>query len=246
MPPFFFSLPPPFSFTLLHPFIPATPFPLLGSTPLPPRNPLSPRPPHQTPKLNPQGNLLSLRTHLSSPPYSILTPSTSHILHHEAGGVALLTGALIVPIPPHPHPPHLTLAHVHAHASLSSDVHACPTRVLSLENTLNGEILPLDECRRIAAWAREVGVKVHCDGARLWEASVAVARRWGGEGEEDPAPSPSPSPSPAEVLKMYCQCFDSVSLCFSKGLGAPIGSVVVGSEEFVGRARWIRKSVGGG
>ena len=75
---------------------------------------------------------------------------------------------------------------------------------------------------------------MHLDGARLWEACVAVAVSTGSES------------TPAELLREYCRCFDSVSLCFSKGLGAPVGSVVVGSEAFVQRARWIRKSIGGG
>lgn len=65
---------------------------------------------------------------------------------------------------------------------------------------------------------------MHLDGARLWEAVAAGAG----------------------TLKEYCACFDSVSLCFSKGLGAPIGSVIVGSREFISRARWVRKSIGGG
>ena len=65
---------------------------------------------------------------------------------------------------------------------------------------------------------------MHLDGARLWE---AVA-------------------SGAGTLKEYCSCFDSLSLCFSKGLGAPIGSIIVGTQAFRERARWIRKSIGGG
>lgn len=104
------------------------------------------------------------------------------------------------------------------------DVHACPTRVISLENTLAGTVTPLEEVRRISRFARSKGIKMHLDGARLWE---VVASGAGG-------------------LHEFTECFDSVSLCFSKGLGAPIGSIVVGSREFVKRARWVRKSIGGG
>ncbi|KAI4123629.1 MAG: hypothetical protein LQ347_006077, partial [Umbilicaria vellea] len=183
-----------------------------------------------------QGNILSHRTHLTSPPHSILTPSTSHILHYEAGGVASLTGALITAVTPS-NGHHLTLEDIRAHAVLDDDVHSCPTRVISLENTLGGEILPLSECTRIAAWARaqHPPVLLHCDGARLWEACVAISADAEGNGK-----------SPSQILIAYGECFDSLSLCFSKGLGAPIGSVVVGSRAFVKKARWVRKSIGGG
>ena len=176
------------------------------------------------------GNQVALRTHLTQPPHSVLCDSRSHILAWEAGGVASLSGALVTGI----HPQlmknnnngghHITLEDVQTHAVLSTDVHACPTRVISLENTLNGTIIPLHECRRITSWARDHGIRTHLDGARLWEAVVAGAGS----------------------LAEYCSLFDSVSLCFSKGLGAPIGSILVGDEPFITRARWIRKAIGGG
>lgn len=119
---------------------------------------------------------------------------------------------------------YMTVEDVKANAYLDDDVHTCPTRVVSLENTLNGMVMPLEEARRISAWAREHGLRVHCDGARLWE---AVA-------------------SGAGSLTEYGECFDTISLCFSKGLGAPVGSVVVGSKEIIKHARWVRKSIGGG
>ena len=118
----------------------------------------------------------------------------------------------------------MTLEDVQKQTVLSDDIHACPTKLISLENTLAGIVLPLAECQRIAAWAREHNITMHLDGARLWE---AVA-------------------SGAGSLKDYCACFDSVSLCFSKGLGAPIGSIIVGTKKFRERARHIRKSMGGG
>ena len=86
--------------------------------------------------------------------------------------------------------------------------------------------MPLSDCRAISDWARAQTppIAMHLDGARLWEAVAAGAGS----------------------LKEYCACFDSVSLCFSKGLGAPIGSMIVGRQSFITRARWIRKSIGGG
>lgn len=171
------------------------------------------------------GNQIALRTHLAGPPHAILTDYRSHILEWEAGGAASLCGALVkgvVPKDGH----HLTLADVKANAVLGYEVHSCPTRLISLENTLAGTILPLSDCQAIAEWARaqDPPIAMHLDGARIWEAVV----------------------SGAGSLKDYCECFDSISLCFSKGLGAPIGSIIVGSKEFVKRARWIRKSIGGG
>ncbi|KAK4560870.1 hypothetical protein LTR86_005450 [Recurvomyces mirabilis] len=174
------------------------------------------------------GNQVSIRTHLAAPPHSVITDHRSHILEWEAGGVASLCGALVKGVVPK-NGRYLTLEDVKKAASIPSgdlphDIHSCPTRLISLENTLAGMITPLEECQQIAAWAKEHNIIMHLDGARLWE---AVA-------------------SGAGSLKEYCACFDSISLCFSKGLGAPIGSIIVGTHEFARRARWVRKSVGGG
>lgn len=111
-----------------------------------------------------------------------------------------------------------------SHVVLSTDVHACPTRVISLENTLNGMVMPLSEVARISEFARAHDISMHCDGARLWEAAA----------------------SGAGTLSEYCAHFDTVSLCFSKGLGAPVGSVIVGSKKTLTHSRWVRKSLGGG
>ncbi|KAK5117525.1 hypothetical protein LTR62_004947 [Meristemomyces frigidus] len=174
------------------------------------------------------GNQVAIRTHLAGPPHSVLTDHRSHILEWEAGGVASLCGALVKAVVPK-NGRYLTLEDVKKSASLPtgnlpSDIHSCPTRLISLENTLAGMITPLEECRRISEWAREQGIAMHLDGARLWEAVASGAGK----------------------LEEYCACFDSVSLCFSKGLGAPIGSIIIGTEAFIRRARWVRKSIGGG
>jgi len=169
------------------------------------------------------GNQVALRTHLTQPPHSVLVDIRGHIINYEAGGVSSISNAMVIPIhPANNH--HLTLEDIKKHAILSDDVHACTTRVISLENTLDGVIMPLDEVRRIASFAREHGIKFHLDGARLWEAVAADAGS----------------------LSDYASLFDSVSLCLSKGLGAPIGSVIVGSKAFIAHARRIRKMLGGG
>ncbi|MCJ1254387.1 hypothetical protein MMC24_002202 [Lignoscripta atroalba] len=202
------------------------------------------------------GNQVALRTHLTQPPHSVLTDHRSHIVEWEAGGVASLCGAMVKGlIPRNGH--HLTLAEdILPNAVVSDeDVHSTPTRVISLENTLGGEILPLDECRRISVWARAQSppIKMHLDGARLWEAVSAqcAAASITTRGEAEPEPETESQnnggrDSLIERLKDYCTLFDSVSLCFSKGLGAPIGSILVGDEAFIRKARHIRKSIGGG
>jgi threonine aldolase len=119
---------------------------------------------------------------------------------------------------------YLTLEDVMANVALDDDVHTCPTRVISLENTLNGMVMPLHETQRISKFARDNGVKLHLDGARLWEVAAS------GEGS----------------LVDFAACFDTISLCFSKGLGAPIGSILIGSKASIKTARWIRKALGGG
>lgn len=169
------------------------------------------------------GNQVALRAHLTTPPHAVLCDRRGHIINYEAGGVATLSQAMVQPLDPKNNT-YLTLEEIQKHAVISDDVHACPTRVISLENTLNGAIMPLSEVRRISKWAREQGIIMHLDGARLWEAVAAGAG----------------------TLKEFCAEFDSISLCFSKGLGAPIGSIIVGTEPFIKRSRWIRKSIGGG
>lgn len=169
------------------------------------------------------GNQVAIRTHLSQPPYSVLCDHRSHILQYEAGGVSMWTGATVSGIIPR-NGRYLTLEDIQPRFVAPSNIHYCPTRLISLENTLDGMVMPLSEAKRITEWAHSKNVKVHLDGARLWEAVV----------------------SGAGSLDEYTTLFDSVSLCFSKGLGAPIGSIIVGSKEFIERARWFRKSIGGG
>lgn len=169
------------------------------------------------------GNQVALRALLTQPPHSVLCDWRSHINKYEAGGVAALSGAQLECVRPS-NGIHLTLEDVQEHASVDWGVHNCPTRVISLENTLNGMLMPLSEVQRISQWAREMGIKMHCDGARLWEAAA----------------------SGAGTMQEFAACFDTLSLCFSKGLGAPIGSILVGPKDVIRHARWIRQSIGGG
>ena len=169
------------------------------------------------------GNQVAIRALLTQPPYSVLCDHRSHVLNYEAGGVSSLTGAQVMGVIPR-NGVYLTLEDIKENAILSDDVHACPTKVISVENTLAGTIMPLEEVRKISAFARENDIKMHLDGARIWEVVAANAGS----------------------LPEFTTCFDSVSMCFSKGLGAPIGSIIVGSVPFIKHARRIRKSIGGG
>ncbi len=169
------------------------------------------------------GNQIALRSHLTQPPHAVLCDHRGHITYLEAGGLAMLSGALIHHVVPS-NGIHLTLEDIKKSVVLDDEVHCCPTKVISLENTLRGCIIPLEECRRISKWAKEHDIKTHLDGARLWEAVAAGAGS----------------------ITEYAECFDSVTVCFSKGLGAPVGSMLVGSKKFIKQARWMRQSVGGG
>lgn len=175
------------------------------------------------------GNQLCLRALLTQPPYSVLCDHRAHIIVHEAGGLAMLSQAMTQPVVPS-NGKYLTLEDIQKAAVLSDDVHNAPTRVISLENTLGGNIMPLEEVQRIGDWAREKGVKMHLDGARIWNA-VAIYDTV----EEQ-----------LEKMKVYAKEFDTLTACFSKGIGAPVGSIIVSSENIIGRVRHFRKAIGGG
>ncbi len=153
------------------------------------------------------GNQIALRSLLTQPPHSVLCDHRAHIRCFEAGGVAMQTGAMVNGVVPL-NGVYLTLEDIEENVIRSTSVVACPTKVISLENTLRGTIMPLKKVQRISDFARKHGIKMHLDGARLWEAVAA------GSGS----------------LSDYGACFDSMTLCYLKGLGAPVGSILVGSK----------------
>ncbi|KAJ3116254.1 Threonine aldolase [Phlyctochytrium bullatum] len=169
-------------------------------------------------------NQLAIRCLLEVPPYSVLTDRRAHVYTYEAGGISFHNGASVIPVDPKPSVPHLTADVVEQHLVISDDVHVAPTKVICLENTLGGEIFPLDEMKKISALATKHGIKMHLDGSRLWNANIATGIS----------------------LKEYCSGFDTVTLCLSKGIGAPIGAVLVGSKATIKKARHFRKLFGGG
>ncbi|EMG49669.1 GLY1 Low-specificity L-threonine aldolase [Candida maltosa Xu316] len=169
-------------------------------------------------------NQIGLRANLVQPPYSILCDHRSHVFLHEAGGLATLSQAMVHPVKPE-NKNYLTLEDILDNVTYDDgDIHAAPTKVISLENTLHGIIMPIEEIKRISEFCRENDIKLHLDGARLWNASVATGIS----------------------MKEYCSYFDSVSICLSKSLGAPMGSVLVGEEKFILKANHFKKQNGGG
>ena len=154
----------------------------------------------------------------------IMLDANAHIYWYEAGASAALSGVICRTLPGVRGI--FTAADVRA-ALRPKDIHFPPTTLLAVENTHNrggGSIWLLEQIREVCSAAHEAGLRTHLDGARLWNASAAT-----GIPESD-----------------YARDFDSVSVCFSKGLGAPVGSALAGSTEFVERARRFRKQFGGG
>lgn len=169
-------------------------------------------------------NQLAIRTHLQQPPYSVLCDIRAHIHRYEAGGIAFHSQAQTHAIQPE-NGHHLVLEDdILPNLVEGEDVHEAPTRLVCLENTLSGMVFPQDEVLRISEVMKERGVILHCDGARIWEVCAKTGLS----------------------LQEFCAPYDSVSLCLSKGLGAPIGSILVGSKAFITKARWFRKLFGGG
>jgi threonine aldolase len=168
-------------------------------------------------------NQICVRAH-TQPGDELLCESSCHIYLNEQGGPAVLSGVTC-----------RCLEGDHGILDVSQledkvrpdDEHQVRTRLVCLENTHNyggGRIYPLEKIEAISQWARSAGLRMHLDGARLWNAVVATG-------------------IPAAT---WSACFDSVSVCFSKGLGAPVGSALAGTREFVARGRRIRKLLGGG
>lgn len=169
-------------------------------------------------------NQIGLRVNLMQPPYSILCDYRAHVFLHEAGGLATLSQAMVHPVIPS-NGNYLTFEDVIANVTLDDgDIHAAPTKVISLENTLHGIIMPIEEIAKISRFCKQNDIKLHLDGARLWNASVATGI----------------------PIMEYCSYFDTVSLCLSKSLGAPMGSILVGPSQAIRKANHFKKQNGGG
>ncbi len=152
-----------------------------------------------------------------------------HCYRWEGGGAAVFGSVQPQPLE-HAADGTLPLDAVEA-AIKPDDPHFARTRLLALENTLGGKVIPLAYIEQASALAKRRGLALHLDGARLFNAAVAQAARDGGTAQA--------------AARRIASHFDSVSVCFSKGLGAPAGSALCGSRPLIARARRIRKMAGG-
>jgi threonine aldolase len=167
------------------------------------------------------GNQICLR--LAAPPGTeLLVNEDNHILWYEAAAAPVLSGVQLHPVPG----PRGVLEPAAARARVRGARYGVPTSAIAVEQTHNragGAVQPLEVLEGLRALADEAGLHLHCDGARIWNASVATG----------------------VPLERYGRLFDSLSVCFSKALGAPVGSAVVGGRDLVDRAREVRHLYGG-
>ena len=204
-----------------------------------------------------QSNLCGILSHCQRGDEYIVG-QMAHCYRWEGGGAAVFGSVQPQPLT---NQPDGTLALDEIEAAIKpDDAHFARTRLLALENTLGGKLLPFDYVQQATQLAKEKGLMRHLDGARLFNAAVAQAALTGSGARPAAGPpqggaAPSGGSEPHEVgarggavyeARRIAQCFDSVSVCFSKGLGAPVGSALCGSKDFIARAHRIRKMAGGG
>ena len=168
------------------------------------------------------GNFLGVAA-LLDPGDELILERQCHIMNYEVSSVATLHGVQLNALDGDRGV--MTSAQIEPHIKTQS-LHTPGTRVIAMENTHNragGRVYPIEEMRRIKALAEKHGLRVHLDGARLWNAHVASG----------------------VSLAEYASCADTVNMCFSKGLGAPVGSILVSNAAVIEKAHRLRKRLGG-
>lgn len=168
-------------------------------------------------------NQIAIKCH-TEPGNEMICDKTSHVYIYEAGGIAFHSGCQVRAL--EGHRGRITASGIEECIN-PDDVHRPETRLVSLENTTNrggGACYDDSELQRIRQLCDQKGLRLHLDGARLWNALVAR--------KEDP--------------RRYGALFDSISVCLSKGLGAPVGSLLLGRTDWIRKARRVRKLMGGG
>lgn len=169
------------------------------------------------------GNQVSVNIH-TRPGQEVILEERSHIFNYEMGAMAVVSGAL--PRPVRGEDGLLDWPLIEAVIRPRSAYYVAQTGLVALENTHNmagGAVMPLSRMEEICNRAREAGLPVHLDGARIFNAAIALKL------------------DPAEIARP----FDSVMFCLSKGLSAPVGSMIVGSRHFIDRALSVRRMFGG-
>jgi threonine aldolase len=172
------------------------------------------------------GNLIALFLHLKKGD-QFLAPVGAHVLNGELGTAAWLADGMPYPMDWDAGPGRMSANAIHQVAGTEAGYDSLRTVLLCIENTHNsagGAVLPLDSHVQLVAAARECRLRVHLDGARLWNAAVKLG-------------------VPVSELTVGT---DTVQVCLSKGLGAPVGSLIAGAGDFVTEARRVRKMLGGG
>eukprot|EP00127_Corallochytrium_limacisporum_P001171 Clim_evm6s44 gene=Clim_evmTU6s44 len=157
---------------------------------------------------------------------SVVLDGRNHMMISETGGLGFHSRTLPNPIrvkEPLGQSVHVTVQDIEEHL-IPPDVHYVSTSLVCVENTLHGSVLPWENLKNISKLCKDRGLKLHMDGARLWNASAKTGKS----------------------LQEYCDQVTSTSLCFSKGMGAPMGAILVGPRDFIDMARHYRKLFGGG
>lgn len=168
------------------------------------------------------GNVVALLTHCGRGG-QVIAGDLSHIVLHEAGAAGVLGGLFLRNVR-NTRDGQINLEQLADVMYGEDDVHKAKTAVVCVENTFHGQALPMDYLQAVQKFSRDRGVKTHLDGARIFNAAVKMNVK----------------------VSDLTSGFDSIQFCFSKGLAAPVGSMLCGSKEFIGRARVIRKMLGGG
>lgn len=170
-----------------------------------------------------QTNQIALSVHLSKG-QEVICDELSHIYLYEGGGIMANAGASVKLLKGDLG--RLTRNQIEAAIS-PDDIHACESRLVSLENTVNkggGSVYSSEALQEISEFCRQVNIPLHLDGARIFNAMAVTG----------------------QTPKQFGAWFDSISVCLSKGLGAPVGSLLLGSSAFIKQARRVRKRLGGG
>ncbi|MEW6361175.1 MAG: threonine aldolase family protein [Pyrinomonadaceae bacterium] len=172
------------------------------------------------------GNQIAVKLH-TKPGDEVIIEERGHIFNYEMATPSVVSGVVIRPVRSSDGSGHLTWDEIAAALHVNQPYYACPTGLICLENTHNfagGSVMTAAHCRDICDRAHSYKIPVHMDGARIFNAAVALGDT---------------------VANLTSKC-DSVQFCLSKGLGAPVGSILLGTRDFINEARIWRKRLGGG
>ena len=172
------------------------------------------------------GNEIAVKLH-TKPGQEIVIEERGHVLNYELGAAAVISGVTIRPVKSGDGSGHLTWSEIEPALHINQPYYVAPTALICLENTHNfagGSVMSVDHCAEICAKAHQIGLPVHMDGSRIFNAAAA---------------------SGTSVADLTRDC-DSVMFTLSKGLGAPVGSMLLGTRDFIVEARTWRKRLGGG